>query len=726
MPASLTKADGTFTPVGTLASYAVTHSAVPVDPNETSGQIPTFSAVVTDVEGDPKALAGSDVTLEDWTGTVSSGRVVSVQSGPSNRVGLDMNTVFERLNTEQTTLPIIYNEIEAVDPVGEALSHWMLMAGVPPQRLDGNLLHFVGGAYVGISTFGYIADTISKFRFYGPADSFTTFVPSAETYTNPIEVNPAQSVTIGGAFITTQTLSEIKIAADLPVVNSSVVYKLRRNGSTWTLREKVGTGSEVVLITKTWTPTTTNNTVYAFAQVRANAASDKVDITLRMMELNDTTQGTNLSDTTVTAVTSTLRNRPRPKSVAIGYDSTLTSGHTFYGRPQSYFLLSKAVMQDVLPVPNYSINTGTDTLSADFKARMPFKIPGFTGNVWEKMRELCSLVQLDIFFKKDRIAIEPQSAMREDSGGAFIPALQVAKGALSESVNDRTTARSVEVNYREMVGSDANFASTLLFKADQVYTLERGETKEEKIQTDSSFVFLFQPIVVSGVPVPYTSGFSSYVITGHDGYIVDPQWWLDNGGSVKVEQTGVSGEIKLVMQAPNVDTVRAPYRISEGVADRPALYVVGYGLKLGEPKTLKVYTGAGDAAEDVGVKFESQFITKKLMAMNAGHKLAVSYGSAASKLNFTISQADVLPVTSSIDPLTPLANCVYWKGSYYRIVEESVAHGSIVVNNATRHNTLRVLNGEFCTGKTVADWNALQAGKTIQDTNIAPLPKYVS
>lgn len=723
MTVSLTKADGTYSPVGTVANYSLSHSAVPVDPRETSGQIPTFNVIVSDVDGDPKALAGTEVMLEDWTGSVNSGRVTAASSSNNGKAAIDASTIFERLNTEQTVLPIIYNEVASVDPVREALAHWMLMCGITPERLDGKLLQYLGGDYVGISTFGYIADSISKFRFYGPADEYVTFVPSATTYTNPIEVNPAQGVTIGGGFALDNTLSEIVLTTTTLRNNTTVLYKVRRNGSTWTVREKVGSAAETVLLTKTYAPTSSNNTIYAFAKVSANAAADKVDITLRLMELG-TGDVTVISDTTATAVTSTLRNRPRLSSVKLGYDIALTGGHTVYGRPTSYFLLESAPLQAVFPVDNYAITTAVSVLDAEFKDKMPFKIPGFTGNVWDKMRELCSILELDIYFERDIIRIVYRDAKRETIGGDFIPALNVAKGSMVEKVADRETARSVDVLYREMLGSDADFANTLLWKSTSVYTLERGETVEEVIQTDSSFVLLHQPLPVSGVPVPYNSAFGSYVITGNDGYIVDPTWWKDNGGSIKVEQTGVSGEIKLIMQAPTVDTVRAPYRVSEGVADRPALYILGYGMRMSEPKTLKTYTGADDAAQDVGVTFDSPFITKKLLAQNTGHKLAVTYGTATSDASFVISQADQLPIVTSVDPLTPLGDCVYWKGSYYRIASESIAHGSITVNTADRFNTIGVVNGEFATGKTVADWNALHAGKVIREVNIAPLPKY--
>src|SRR4030095_2341455 len=159
------------------------------------------------------------------------------------------------------------------------------------------------------------------------------------------------------------------------------------------------------------------------------------------------------------------------------------------------------------------------------------------------------------------IVVNPKVAKRSAvTSHAFIPANNWKKSQLVEKIQARDDARSVEIVYRERKNT-SNLS--LMWKADSVYSLDKGETKVETIQTDSTFTYVTQPIPVSGVPVPYTWSYSSYVITGNDGYIVDPQWWLDNGGSVKVEMTEKSGEVKVTMQAPPVDTVRAPYRLSE-------------------------------------------------------------------------------------------------------------------------------------------------------------------
>lgn len=714
----LVKADGTNTPVGSLASYSVSQSAVPVDPRDTSGQIPTFNATVTGV-ADPKALVDQDVTLVDWTRTTSSGRVAAMDRNPSSgMVTLDVSTLFEKLNTEQTVLPTVLGE-GIGNPLYQALEQWMLMCGLPRVRIDGNIKMALQSNW--IDNYGYVADSISKLRFYGPASNYTSYVPTAQAYLNPIEVNPAQTVVFGGEFAFQRTLSEFRLHTMLTADNLTVIYTLRRDGSTWTLREKIGGAAETVIKSITYTPLY-NNPIYVFVQLKAGGTATTVDQVIRIMEYDDTLQRTVYTDfPNVSVPMKPMRNRPRPFQLDMGWNDTLVAGRPSYeyGSPDLFFMTD--TLQAEYPQWNYAI-----FVNGGESDKWPYKIPGFTGNVWDKIREFCALVELDIVFREDHIRFVSRRDSQQDYGNNFIPALSMPKSGLRESVSKRESARSVEVQLREMDGNESNYGNNLLWKADSVYSLEKGELKEEVVQTDSSFVFLNQPVAVSGVPVPYTSAFGSYVITGNDGFIVDPQWWKDNGGSITVEQTGVSGEIKIVMQAPTVDTARAPYRVSEGVADRPALYVMGKGLKLKAPKTLKFYTGAPLSAQDVGVTFDSPFMTKSLLATNTGHKLAVAYGTTSSSISFDMSQAEALEPVDSNAPLTPLNGHVYWDGAYYRIEDQTVNSGGISVGRATRHNTVFTLNGEFATGKTVADWNTLHAGKLIRDTNIAPIPRYVS
>jgi len=725
---SLKRTD-TGIPIGELVNYNIRSTATPVNPADSSGQIPTFSAAVTDLTGDPKALVGAEVSLRDWTGfyffteeqgEVTRGRVTSVAKGQSPHTQIDASTLFEKLNTEQTTMPIMQGDTLTY-PAYEALEHWCLMAGVPKYSVEGNLRHYLSST----SSIGYMADSSYKWRYAGPPTehrSYITTQGSLGGYTPTLDVNLSQGITFGA--LIDADVSEYRVQAFLPHLQQNVIYTIRRNASVWTLHEKIGAGSNTTL--KTWTQAPKQTTAVCFlVKVDANVAdATKVDVKFRLLEYDYIARQSVITDSPVTSPVSTLRNRPQPFKMDLGYDPALITGKT-YLRPEVAFITEDPSLQEVYPREQIWINLFLDfPVSAEDTAKMPDFIPGFTGNVWDKIREFCSILDLDIYFRNDSIQFQSRNHLRTPNGGGFFPSKSMKKSGLVEKMQDRETARSVEVNFYERVPGVDNF--DVMWKADSVWSLEKGETKIEKVQTENSFVFLNQPVPVSGVPVPYTSAFGSYVITGNDGYIVDPQWWKDNGGSITVNTTEIQGEIEITMQAPTIDTVRAPYRISEGVADRPALYIVGYGINLKEPVAQKIFTGNPQASQDVGTTLDSKFVTKQLIAWNVGHKLAAEYGSGEATITFTESRADYGDPANSAQRFTPLNDSIYHSGSYYRVVDQTITPKSIQIGEAKTYNPVSVLNGEFAEDKTVADWNTLHDGKTIAHVNVAPLPYYES
>ena len=251
---SLTKADGTRTPVGELAGYSVTGSAIPVDPRDSSGQVPTFGATLTNVEGDPKSLVEQNVTLTDWTRTVTTGRVAAVSRAvESGVVSLDANTIFERLNTEQTCLPIVLPE-GVGSPVTMALEHWMLMAGVPRRAYEGNLKLCLQANWT--ENYGYIANSNTKLRRIDQTQAqYTPYIPTIGTYLAPIEINPAQSTVLAAQFWHNTGLQESRLFVEDPKTETSVRYTLGRNGTTYYFKQKIGSGTETTLLTTTYTPT---------------------------------------------------------------------------------------------------------------------------------------------------------------------------------------------------------------------------------------------------------------------------------------------------------------------------------------------------------------------------------------------------------------------------------------------------------------------------------------
>lgn len=715
MTVGLTKTvDGS--PVGALSAYTVTTAAMPISPADNSGQLPTFSTTIADRRLAVGTLPGTNLTLEDWTGLQTSGDVKSVKRSPdSGLVNLDMSSVLDKVNTNQSTLPIILTD-DTGDPRGQAISHWITTCGVLPTRLDNtNVLSYLGQS----DPYGYIKNSFARFTATGTAGGFTTYGMTTTEQPVVTQVNSAQGLVFGmrvsPSAVSSGYATEGHFRFDLGT-NKTVSMKLKgatySGSNLWMLSEEVdatdgsSTGSDVDLVDML-IATPGASDIYVFARVLANAAdATKVDITLRIIYWDAVNKVPVVTDAFAAGMTSTLRNTPTISGMKLWTNPIATA-------PVEMYMTDATVFQSSYPTPVFK---------AAFSASPPagtvaYKVPGFTGNVWQNLAAYCAIVEADMDALVDSVTGATYYNFTDRS--ATDTPLPVS--GLMETIETRNTARSVEVVLREVLGTDTTFNNNLLWKATSVYSLNQGEYREEIVQTTASFVSLAQPVCVTGVPVPYTSAFGSYVITGNDGFIVDPQWWADNGGSIKVAPTGKSGEVKIKLQAPAVTTTRAPYRVSEGVADRPALYLFGKGINLSTPTTLTMYTGA-DSTQVVGVTFDSPFITRKLLAHNTGYKLAKEYGTANTSVTFRVPRGSATPSVGT-QTKSPLADTIMWHGANYRISQQSVDASGIGVTKADMFTTIRALNAEFCTGRTTADWRTLHAGQMIKEANLAPMPK---
>lgn len=722
MVANIKKTD-TQTPLGQLAVYGVTQTAIPRDPRDTSGQIPTYSATIANTVGDSKTLIGEHVTLEDWTGTVIDGTVTQVSKGGQSGISqLDSTSIFSKINTDQTTLPIVVDETQ-FNPGEAVFRHWLLKCGISEYRIDGTLLHYIapsnwspsdwvgtGGAPTyDLSSWGYSANSVPQWKWVGSdTDSSAMYTATTGTYMNPLEVNPVQGIVLGGSFQYPVAAQEFRVSTNILSTGANVVYTLRRATNTWSLVEKIGSAAETILATANWTRTQ-NAPMWVFCQINANVSDPtKIDVMFRFMEKDTVTGAQYTTDSAVTTgVVSLLRNRPRPFQ--------LNRLGVLRG-----FIANQPTLQTAYPNAQIQVSLAS---GSTYKAQKHTAYtPGFTGNVWDKIREYCSIFDIDVFLQNGLITFRDKDALGFD-GTNYIPMSPISKEAFIEQANNRESAKYVQVDFGAPIVDSNGVNNNLIWKADSVYSLNQGELQVQTVQTNASFASVSQPVMVTGVPVPYTLSTGAYVVTGADGFIVDPTWWANNGGSLVVAPTKNSGELTITMQAPSVSTTRAPYRISEGVADRPAIYVRGQGIKFDTNITSVVSaTGAANAAAEIGTNFKSTFVTSKLIATNVCAKLAVAYGNSESYATFNVKRAEYVP---GVDK-TPVGHSIYYNGSAYRVTQQTTDHAGFTINRADRNNTLRIINGEYWTGKTIHDWNILFGGKKLRTVNVAPLPHYES
>jgi hypothetical protein len=371
-------------------------------------------------------------------------------------------------------------------------------------------------------------------------------------------------------------------------------------------------------------------------------------------------------------------------------------------------------MMDTIPTkrlqPQKSISIGTKT--------SPHMV-GFSGNVWEHMKQYCSIFHLDVNYRNGLLTIEPRKTNVKTGAGLSV---------LNTTVQNRETARTVEVvNQRHT--ATGSVTPQVMWKADTVYQVAVGEVQEFLVQTKHSIMSVKQPVCVSGIsPFPYVSGTGQYVVTGSDGYIVSPAFWADQGGSVTCDITENEGEIKVRIKAPDFDSTRAPYRISEGDAGRPALYITGTGVKA-DPVTLKVPTGNSKAAKDVGVTIDSPFIGTARYAYDAAARAAANFAGPEVLVSFT--EPTGYDEDSALGDV-PAGELIKSGGNVYRI-KDVTQTPNLTSGNASQHNTIFQLKRSYppvqppegMSGAAVipkiSEMNAYNAGKPIGKVNLKPL-----
>lgn len=693
-------------PIRGLVNYDIKRDAVPLNPTDTSSGTDTVSIQLDagDLEN-PEELMGRDVVINTRGNPVTGAVVAYSNTEPTGQVSLDIYNVYERLNTDQTCLPMISDSPSTEIRVDDILRYWAQECGVFSYNVPGYVQTYLSAAQL-----GYERDSISRW-VSSPGSTLSTLTNTGST--NAVPLGLSQSLMFGNTFE----------GAGTGVSQDVIWYFPKKEGGaddTITVRHRNVTASLLLggtTVASLTLPTPSGDVTAWDVHVLAEAVAGSplaVKYTLRAIERGPSEATVNA---TATVATGNILLEGR------GYNKINRVGVSAYN--------SWVYMAAGNTLPTTYARPIFDTSYDASNLKKVSAVQGFTGNVWTKMQELCSIYAINLGTQSGVIYITARLTRLNTDGQVQLPLENVPKENVRKSLSKRTKARRVEVvQYKLKPTYPGQIA--VMWKADSVYSLEKGENKVETVQTDATFLSLENPVPVSGVPVPYTLSYSSYVVTGADGYIVDPQWWIDNGGSITVSPTKQAGEIAITMQAPNVESVRAPYRISEGVADRPALYIMGKGVTY-TTETVSIYTGSPSAAQDVGVTFDSPFVSDIETAYRVGDVLAGFHGGAEIRLDFNVpldmSNAFIggnrgLTTLQKELGYTPEGSFVYHRGSIYRTLStsESPSHISASAEGAT----FVAYFNEAWTGKTIKQFNDYYAGKLVRDFNSRPLPQYVS
>lgn len=722
--------------LGNLATYSISTGLNSPYPTDGSGTYPNLSAtVVSPAPLDMIFEANKEVRLTGsyqgansggvYYGTrdLFKGKLASAKSSEaSGATSLGVDGIASRMNQSISTYPIIENPGGAVQKkLSYALLHWMSECDIFRWDHPGVMEFQVQNIKYGIGYYNQLKSRLYGVHVPDGVNSVTSWVPTAgtdttaETQSEGIPFVIGDKLHLGAIFPfyssaqpnqrAIVSLNSVVEASGVSYNNPEIEVAFDRAANLLRVYEKTGT---------------TSQQIHSFA-IPADVSKARVDIELHRTSATQvvyTTKcvmmvgsGGSYSPVTTNA-TYTRNNTWLPTSLRIGSVDITSTSADFQGIDSVYLVRTDVFMPD--NDTEWAISYTADPLPS-IPSGAKVTIPGLVGSGWDLVNELCSLYGLA--FEPATMTIRNATALASDYGAGW-----AILGPVILDGQAREMAETVEVvnyNYTESLDSQTPVE---LWRADSTYAVARGERQEHDIKFDGSAAFLFQPTVTS------TNNFTNsrnnglaeslYCVFGADNTPVSAAEWTDSGGFIRFELTGVPGELKLIIQAPNAILTKAsPYTISlEGTI--PALVVSGIGVR-SRAETLTSYTGAGKVPKTLGTTYDSPLVCATWLAWNAAAALAVLHGTTVTEASASYANAyrpDEFP------PQAPYY--IRKQGALYRVSTSTLTQTHTTINSAQRFVRCSDVNAEYL-GLTCAEVNTLFAGKDINYNNLAPLRRYI-
>lgn len=406
-----------------------------------------------------------------------------------------------------------------------------------------------------------------------------------------------------------------------------------------------------------------------------------------------------------------------------GYAFDITSSGLMYVVPRGNMQTEGSVwwqyrfeMSDVLsPNPltlegviRQYINTVDPNITLTYNATTNPNVaaPGWSGNLWGKLNELCAAFGIEISAVDGEVTVS-------DIGTKTVDPEDVIVGSTSLSLNYLTSGRSINImNYNVTRGDGIMWDAA---ETETTLSVGVGEVVTETIATTNYPTFLHQP--VQSDIFPLLPG--QYYVIASDNLPVNSQQWADYGGMVTVAiSETVPGGIEVTLRGPAtaIPGVTAPYSlaISDGSTARPAISVTGMGV-FTNPEQVNLLTGADPAStdQDVALDIDNPFIQNLEQAYDRGAWACTTASGPSATLAFGIPSS---ALTNFADAPGAIVDAKY---SRYRINSADITRATTSLNSSTYVTTEDIdklwLNAD--TGDFDAYWGSYE---TI-DFDIKPL-----
>ncbi|MET4703106.1 hypothetical protein [Frigoribacterium sp. UYMn621] len=397
--------------------------------------------------------------------------------------------------------------------------------------------------------------------------------------------------------------------------------------------------------------------------------------------------------------------------------------------------------------------------------------PGWGGIAWDYMKQMAASQKVEMALVSNNIVLRPYR-------GRIAQTYRTA--TKSWALDATSLAQSVEVYYYQSAPQTNALAYPLggWQPGVSIYTVKAGETKTYNLSllpvaltgVGASLTSVQQPVCTAFVASNYSAS-SVYSVTGADGLPVTPAQWAALGGSltVAINPDTTSVTITIIGAADPTGKI-TPYKISmaSGTSDDySSLRLVGTGVFFNKQKVV-LQTGLGPdvAPTPIGASVDNRFINTYAEALDLATWTAARYSSARQTLTVTggginrrgdtgsyryATGADfnlLYPgmTAASYNTLwagqTAAQNTAYWfarvsgdfdnqafgniagsrildDGQWYRVRSATLTQSGVSLT--AERDTIGSDFALTYAAMTAAQFNAIWAGKTFGDFNVAPL-----
>jgi len=251
---------------------------------------------------------------------------------------------------------------------------------------------------------------------------------------------------------------------------------------------------------------------------------------------------------------------------------------------------------------------------------VPAFCPGYTGDLWVFLKDLCTAYEVEVTLVDDVITVRE---LRKNTVQTFD---LISEGWDIASISP---AQFVEVKYY-------NYHYEPEFLAypkggwtpdTQVYQVDANQELVVDLPVNAYMYGIVQPVIMDTVG-RYESSTSVYCVAGKDGLPVLAAQWQAGGGNLVAELINNGTSIRVTITGANIPSL-APFRI--GVSAGPSDYysslrILGEGISYDE-KVHRQATGltSDDTSNEVGLTVSNKFINTVNDAHDAAMRAIINY-----------------------------------------------------------------------------------------------------